>query len=74
MDDCALPVPGLPRRLAAILYDTFLVLPLIMLVVALAMGAARLLGLGSGADALSPWIVRGLAAQPPAEQLCLVYE
>ena len=33
-----LPSPGLPRRLAAILYDTFLVLPLIMLVTALALG------------------------------------
>ncbi|MFK8048210.1 MAG: RDD family protein [Halioglobus sp.] len=30
--------PALPRRLAAILYDTFLVLPLIMAGVALAMG------------------------------------
>lgn len=32
----ALPAPGLPRRLVAMLYDTFLVLPLVMAVVAAA--------------------------------------
>ena len=56
-----LPAPGLLRRLAAILYDTFLVLPLIMLFVALVMGAARALGLSATDAPLSPWLVRGLA-------------
>ncbi|MFK7828410.1 MAG: RDD family protein [Congregibacter sp.] len=47
-----LPAPGLLRRLAAILYDTFLVLPLIMVSVALALGVRLLLG--SLGDALLP--------------------
>jgi uncharacterized RDD family membrane protein YckC len=35
--------PGLPRRLAALVYDTLLVLPLVMLVIALATGVHILL-------------------------------
>jgi uncharacterized RDD family membrane protein YckC len=42
--------PSLLRRLAAMLYDTFLVLPLIMVAVALFMGLRALLGIGPDAD------------------------
>lgn len=38
MNDVTLESPSLLRRLAAIIYDTFLVLPLIMVTVALALG------------------------------------
>ena len=38
-DDLSLPSPSLLRRLMAMLYDTFLVLPLIMLSAALTLGA-----------------------------------
>jgi uncharacterized RDD family membrane protein YckC len=51
----ALPPPGLLRRLAAIIYDTLLVLPLIMATVALAMGLRALLG--AAADSLLPPII-----------------
>lgn len=44
--------PGLPRRLAAIVYDTLLVLPMIMVCVAIALGLRKLLG--GAADALLP--------------------
>ncbi len=37
--------PGLPRRLAAIVYDTFLVLPLIMVTVAISLGLRTVVGL-----------------------------
>ena len=40
---CELPPPSLLRRLAALLYDTLLVLPLIMLSVALFLGLRTLL-------------------------------
>ena len=53
-----LPPPGLLRRLVAMVYDTFLVLPLIMLSVALALGLyvalAKLTGGVPDPDALSP--------------------
>ena len=53
-----LPPPGLPRRLVAMVYDTFLVLPLVMLAVALALGLyvalAKLAGGVPDPDALSP--------------------
>jgi len=53
-----LPPPGLLRRLAAMLYDTFLVLPLIMLSVALALGLyvslVKLTGGVPDPEALSP--------------------
>lgn len=55
------PSPGLLRRLAAILYDTFLVLPLIMLLTALLMGISSVMGQNPDEQLLSPWIVRGLA-------------
>jgi len=56
------PRPALPRRLAALLYDTFLVLPLIMLNTALAMGAHMLLtGGDEEAQVLNAHIVQALA-------------
>jgi uncharacterized RDD family membrane protein YckC len=42
-DATQLPPPSLARRLAALVYDTLLVLPLVMLSVALALGLHRLL-------------------------------
>jgi len=42
-DETDLPSPSLPRRLVAMVYDTFLVLPLVMLSVALCLGAHTLL-------------------------------
>lgn len=44
--------PFLLRRLAAMTYDTFLVLPLIMASVALVMGVRTLLGLGPSAEGI----------------------
>ena len=44
--------PFLLRRLAAMTYDTFLVLPLVMASVALVMGARTLLGLGPSAEGI----------------------
>jgi len=55
------PSPFLLRRLAAMLYDTLLVLPLIMLSVALAMGMSRLLTGGDNTNALDPNLVRVIA-------------
>lgn len=49
--------PALPRRLMAMLYDTFLVLPLIMLSVAIAMGIHSYLN-GADAEPLAPWLVQ----------------
>ena len=42
------PRPALPRRLAAMIYDILLVLPLVMVSVALVMGLRSLLGFGLG--------------------------
>jgi len=56
----ALPPPGLPRRLAAIVYDTLLVVPLIMLTVGLALGLRQLLG-GAADSLLPPMLVQALA-------------
>ena len=42
--------PSLLRHLAAMVYDTLLVLPVIMLCVALFLGVSALLGLGAGED------------------------
>lgn len=53
--------PFLLRRLAAMLYDTLLVLPLIMLSVALAMGAGRLIAGPETGGALDPNLVRVIA-------------
>lgn len=55
------PSPFLLRRLAAMLYDTLLVLPLIMLSVAVAMGTSRLLTGGDTGNALDPNLVRVIA-------------
>lgn len=66
--------PALPRRLAALIYDSCLVLPLIMLATALAMGL-RALVLGDGGtrvddQALDPILVRGLALLTTAAFYC----
>ena len=61
----ALPSPFLLRRLAALLYDLLLVLPLIMACVALVMGLRTLLGLGAAEDGtvqLNAYLVRTVAA------------
>ena len=55
------PSPFLLRRLAAMLYDTLLVLPLIMLSVALAMGAFHLVAGADAGNALDPNLVRVIA-------------
>lgn len=55
-----LPAPGLLRRLAAIVYDTLLVVPLVMACVALALGLRKLLG-GAADTLLQPWIVQSMA-------------
>ncbi len=60
-----LPSPFILRRLMAILYDTFLVLPLIMMSVAVALGLQRafvsLAGGTAEPAALHPLLVQGLA-------------
>ena len=66
IDDSALAAlsPSLLRRLAALLYDILLVLPLIMACVALVMGVRTLVGLGPAADGtvqLEPLLVQALA-------------
>lgn len=56
--------PSLLRRLAAMLYDTLLVLPLVMAAVALLMGIRTLLGLGPAEDGtvrLDAWVVQLVA-------------
>ena len=59
------PSPGLPRRLMASVYDTFLVLPIIMLGVAIGMGLytalTRLLDGTVSDEPLAAWAVRGIA-------------
>ncbi|WP_116365206.1 RDD family protein [Parahaliea mediterranea] len=52
--------PALPRRLMAMLYDTFLVLPLIMLSVAIGMGIHSAIA-GGNAEPLHPQLVQLLA-------------
>ncbi|EAQ99403.1 RDD family protein [Congregibacter litoralis] len=52
MNTDTLPAPALPRRLAAIVYDSLLVIPLIMVCVAIGLGIRQLLG--SAADSLLP--------------------
>lgn len=54
--------PALPRRLMAMLYDIFLVLPLIMVGVAIASGLQRLLPGGQASeDVLAAWVVQLLS-------------
>lgn len=55
-----LPAPALPRRLAAVLYDTFLVLPMIMVTVGIALIARHLLG-NAGDALLPPLLVQAIA-------------
>lgn len=54
-------IPGLPRRLMAMLYDTLLVLPLIMASVAVATGLRALLGDTAAEQLLPPWVVQCIA-------------
>ncbi len=58
--------PGLLRRLAAMLYDTFLVLPMVMAVVAVATGIGVAIsgdpGNGDYSATLPPWLVQLLTA------------
>jgi uncharacterized RDD family membrane protein YckC len=64
-EPAAVSRPALPRRLAAMLYDTLLVLPLIMVSVALAMAVRALFGLGPSAEGivrLNPYLVQLIAA------------
>ncbi len=75
MNDTAESVtPGLPRRLVALIYDLFLVLPLMMLVVAVAMGLQSLLtgeGAGDlGTPALHPQLVQLIAWLSAAGFFC----
>jgi len=59
--DTSSPIhPGLPRRLIAMLYDTFLVLPIIMVSVAIGMGIHGYLG-GTNAEPLHPQLVQLIA-------------
>ena len=60
--------PALPRRLAALIYDAFLLLPLIMALTALA-AAARFLLL-DGVPIAPPWLVRILALIAVAAFYC----
>jgi len=61
----ALPSPALPRRLAALVYDSLLVLPIIMLLVALATGLQiAVTGEASAEDysaTLHPFVVQAIA-------------
>lgn len=52
--------PGLPRRLAAMLYDTLLVLPLVMVAVAIAMAVNSAID-GGQAEPLHPQLVQLIA-------------
>ncbi len=52
--------PGLLRRLAALLYDSLLILPLITFLVALAMGAQAIAGGGDDSQ-IAPLLVQMLA-------------
>ena len=64
-DPSTAPSPALLRRLTALVYDLFLVLPIMMLSVALAMGLRTLIvggGAGElGTPALHPQLVQGIA-------------
>ncbi|MEM6486261.1 MAG: RDD family protein [Pseudomonadota bacterium] len=54
------PAPSLLRRVAAIVYDSLLVVPLIMVTVAVALGAKVSMG-SAGEDVLPPFVVQGVA-------------
>ncbi len=53
--------PNLLRRMAALIYDTFLILPLIMLLVAIAMGLQLVAGGGTSAEPIDPVLVQLLS-------------
>ncbi len=61
----SLPPPGLLRRLAAIVYDTLLVIPLIMVVVAITLAVQRWMGTPQEA-LVAGWIVQTITV------LCVV--
>ncbi len=69
-----LPGPALPRRLIALFYDLFLVLPLMMLAVAIVMGVQSLFtGAGAGdlgTPALHPQLVQLIAWLSAAAFFC----
>ncbi|HKK22770.1 MAG TPA: RDD family protein [Pseudohaliea sp.] len=56
----------MPRRLMAVVYDTFLVLPVIMLAFVIAMALVALVGGGEPVQPLNPWLAQGLTL------LCLI--
>lgn len=60
-EPAARPAPGLARRLAAMFYDTLLLIPVLMLCVAMALGVRQCSG-GADGEALPGWIVQSLAA------------
>lgn len=60
MDEAPLPPPGLLRRLIAMVYDTLLVIPLIMAVTAVILGIRHLLGEVAD-DLLPPAVVQSIA-------------
>lgn len=64
--------PSLLRHGAALIYDTLLVLPMVMLVVALAMGAA-VIGAGGEPEPLRPVLVQVLAALTVATFYCVFW-
>ncbi|MEE4278983.1 MAG: RDD family protein [Halieaceae bacterium] len=59
-DARALPAPGLLRRLAAIVYDTLLVVPLVMVCVGASLLLRSALG-GAADDLLPPVVVQAIA-------------
>ena len=59
-DSASLPAPGLLRRLAAMLYDTLLLIPVLMLLVAIALGLRQWSG-GGDDELLAGWLVQSLA-------------
>lgn len=61
MNDATNISPGLPRRLAALLYDSCLVAPLIMAAVAIAMGVHTATAVSEDVAPLAPWLVQVLA-------------
>ena len=58
-EDAALPAPGLLRRLAAMIYDTLLVIPLVMACVGGSLLLRRALG-SAGDDLLPPIVVQAI--------------
>ena len=70
----SLPTPGLPRRLAAIVYDTLLILPIILLALAIATGILVWISGDPGDNdysaVLPPLVVQAIAASCFAGVYC----